>query len=129
MARPLLYGIRTRRRGPEEGEMNERTHGQARLTSRGDRAGRHLRPVDGFVVGGATAWENGQNLWLLLSRPGERLIDFFLEDDEDERAPDPQPHACSGVLPDGKVLIGQVDWEFDRFLSEMLDEEESLGRE
>ncbi len=85
-----------------------------------------LRPVDGFVVGG-NSWESGRNLWLLLSRPGERLIDFFLEDEE-AGADDPAPVACAGLLPDGSVLIGQVDWEADRFLSEMLDERDSGTR-
>lgn len=110
--------------------MKEQAQGGPRQTGWPAGAAKQLRPVDGFVVGGATAWESGQNLWLLLSRPGERLIDFFLEDDEDEISPDPQPCACAGVLPDGTLLIGEVDWEMDRFLSEMLDEEEEpAGRQ
>jgi len=108
--------------------MKEQANNGPRLLARGEMASRQLRPVDGFVVGGATAWENGQNLWLLLSRPGERLIDFFLEDEDGTGSPDPLPCACAGVLPDGTVLIGEVDWEMDRFLSEMLDEEESIAR-
>ena len=69
-----------------------------------------------------------QNLWLLLSRPGERLIDFFLEDDDEKSSADPVPCACAGVLPDGTVMIGHVDWDMDRFLSEMMDEQESVAK-
>ncbi len=108
--------------------MKERTSGERRIPARQDEAVRRLRPVDGFVVGGDAAWESGQNLWLLLSRPGERLIDFFLEDEDLAGSPDPVPCACAGVLPDGTVLIGEVDWEMDRFLSELLDEQEMDGR-
>lgn len=96
-----------------------------RLNARSDLGAHQLRPVDGFVVGGDAAWDSGQNLWLLLSRPGERLIDFFLEDEEEQGSGDPLPCACAGVLSDGSVLIGEVDWEVDRFLSEMLDEQEA----
>jgi hypothetical protein len=107
--------------------MNENTLGTQRLFGTSGRAAPSLRPVDGFVVGGEVVWGSGRNMWLLLSRPGERLIDFFLEDDpEDGCSDDPVPCACAGIAPDGSVLIGEVDWEADRFLSEMLDEQESL---
>jgi len=88
-----------------------------------------LRPVDAFVVGGDVAWETGENLWLLLSRPGEKLIDFFIEEDDAPRCgTDPAPCACSSVRPDGTVTIGTIDWEMDRFLSELLDEQEEAAR-
>ncbi|MBP7148278.1 MAG: hypothetical protein KBD01_12080 [Acidobacteria bacterium] len=109
--------------------MNERTTQSSPATpARAEEGLRRLRPVDGFVVGGDVVWGSGQNLWLLLSRPGERLIDFFLEDDDQVLSRDPIPCACAGVLPDGKLLIGQVNWELDRFLSEMLDEQDSARR-
>ncbi len=104
--------------------MKERVQDLVRHPARTGNASPSLRPVDGFVVGGAVEWETGQNIWLLLSRPGERLIDFFLEDDDANAAGDPTPCACAGVLPDGSLLVGEVDWELDRFLSEMLDEQE-----
>ncbi len=105
--------------------MKSETQTTARMTTRGEPGHHQLRPVDGFVVGGEAAWDSGQNLWLLLSRPGERLIDFFLEDEEEDGTRDPVPCACAGILPDGTVMIGEVDWELDRFLSEMLDEQEA----
>ena len=105
--------------------MKEQARIATRLIGANDESVHRLRPVDGFVAGGDAAWDSGQNLWLLLSRPGERLIDFFLEDEEDfEPGQDPVPCICAGVLPDGSVLVGEVDWETDRFLSEMLDEQE-----
>jgi hypothetical protein len=105
--------------------MKEQARISSRLIGASDDSVHRLRPVDGFVAGGEAAWDSGQNLWLLLSRPGERLIDFFLEDEEDAPvAHDPIPCVCAGVLPDGTVLVGEVDWETDRFLSEMLDEQE-----
>lgn len=104
--------------------MKEQAQGAVRTSARSDDAVKRLRPVDGFVVGGDAEWVTGQNLWLLVSRPGERLIDFFVEDDEGGLSLDPVPCACAGVLPDGTVLIGEVDWELDRFLSELLDEQE-----
>jgi hypothetical protein len=105
--------------------MKEQARISNRLIGAGDESVHRLRPVDGFVAGGEAAWDSGQNLWLLLSRPGERLIDFFLEDEDDAPADvDPIPCVCAGVLPDGTVLVGEVDWETDRFLSEMLDEQE-----
>lgn len=106
---------------------SERPGGQLRPHHRTDSGTPVLKPVDAFVVGGDAAWDTGQNLWLLLSRPGERLIDFFVEDDV-QSSVDPVPCACSGIAPDGSVLIGDVDWEMDRFLSEMLDEQESARR-
>ncbi len=106
--------------------MKERVQSGTRHTVKSGDSVPTLRPVDGFVVGGEAAWDSGQNLWLLVSRPGERLIDFFLEDDE-TGASDPVPCACAGVLPDGTVLISEVDWDVDRFLSEMLDERESAA--
>lgn len=105
----------------------ERTRGPVRTHAKPEAQKATLRPVDAFVVGGDAAWDTGQNLWLLLSRPGERLIDFFVEDDR-QGSPDPAPCACAGVAPDGSVLIGTVDWEMDRFLSEMLDEQEAARR-
>ena len=105
--------------------MKEGAHGLERPITRPENAPPGLKPVDAFVVGGGAAWDTGQNLWLLLSRPGERLIDFFLEDDAPTASPDPVPCACAGVAPDGSVLIGEVDWEMDRFLSEMLDERDA----
>lgn len=108
--------------------MREQAHESARTKSRSSACGAGFRPVDGFVVGGDAAWDSGQNLWLLLSRPGERLIDFFIEDDELASSRDPFPCACAGVAPDGSVLIGAVDWEMDRFLSELLDEKEASNR-
>jgi hypothetical protein len=107
--------------------MKEQARDIVRQPARAEDTVPALRPVDGFVVGGAASWESGQNMWLLLSRPGERLIDFFLEDDRETESLDPAPCACAGVLPDGTVLIGEVDWEFDRFLSEMMDEQESAA--
>ena len=108
--------------------MREHAHESVRPRAQGGAGGAGFRPVDGFVVGGDAAWDSGQNLWLLLSRPGERLIDFFIEDDESESSRDPFPCACAGVTPDGTVLIGAVDWEMDRFLSELLDEREASNR-
>ena len=108
--------------------MKESTRGIERPLPNPGTSVPELRPVDAFVVGGGAAWDTGQNLWLLLSRPGERLIDFFLEDDASNSSPDPVPCACAGVAPDGSVLIGEVDWEMDRFLSEMLDEREAGER-
>lgn len=108
--------------------MKSEARATPRQLTRSELGAQHLRPVDGFVVGGDAVWDSGQNLWLLLSRPGERLIDFFLEDEEDAVSRDPIPCACAGILPDGSVLIGEVDWEIDRFLSEMLDENESQDR-
>ncbi len=107
--------------------MKERIQNGLRTATRTEEGQAKLRPVDGFVVGGDAAWDNGHNLWLLLSRPGERLIDFFLEEDDLDRALDPVPFACAGVAADGSVLIGEVDWELDRFLSEMLDEKEAAA--
>ncbi len=104
--------------------MKEQTQNALRNRSRDDESGRALRPVDGFVVGGDADWETGKNLWVLLSRPGERLIDFFLEDDDFEVSPDPVPCACAGLRSDKGVSVGEVDWELDRFLSEMLDDQE-----
>ena len=106
--------------------MKEQARISSRLIGAHDDSVHRLRPVDGFVAGGEAAWDSGQNLWLLLSRPGERLIDFFLEDDDEAMTnSDPTPCVCAGVLPDGSVLVGEVDWESDRFLSEMLDEQEA----
>jgi hypothetical protein len=105
--------------------MKERVQNGTRHPVKAGESVPTLRPVDGFVVGGEAAWDSGQNLWLLVSRPGERLIDFFLEDDD--AGADPVPCACGGVLPDGSVLIGEVDWDVDRFLSELLDEKESAA--
>jgi hypothetical protein len=107
--------------------MKERIQSGTRTIARNEEEHTRLRPVDGFVVGGDAAWESGENLWLLLSRPGERLIDFFLEEDELDRSLDPIPYACAGVSADGTVLIAEVDWELDRFLSEMLDEKETAA--
>lgn len=108
--------------------MKAETRSELRSVAKADEGHRTLRPVDGFVVGGEASWDSGQNLWLLLSKPGERLIDFFLEDEEDMGSADPVPCACAGVLPDGTVLIGEVDWEMDRFLSEMLDEQDQARK-
>ena len=105
--------------------MNERVQDFVRQSAKTGDAAPTLRPVDAFVVGGEVAWESGQNVWLLLARPGERLIDFFLEDDEVAKSEDPAPCACGGVLPDGTLVIDAVDWEMDRFLSELLDDQES----
>lgn len=105
--------------------MKERTQDAARDKARGVLGVPALRPIDGFVVGGATGWDTRANLWVLLSRPGERLIDFFLEDDDQRDSTDPLPCACTGLLPDGRVTIGAVDWDLDRFLSEIMDEGES----
>ena len=108
--------------------MKARTQDVTRPTTRSTASRVTLRPVDGFVVGGAAEWSSAQNLWLLLSRPGERLIDFFMDDDEQGGScADPVTCACAGVLPDGTVLIGEVDWEMDRFLSEVLDEQEAVS--
>jgi hypothetical protein len=105
--------------------MKEEAHGSTRTPPAPLAPAPDLRPVDGFVVGGEASWRDGDNLWLLLSRPGERLIDFFLEDERVEGSPDPVPCACAGLGPDGTVQIAEVDWELDRFLSEMLDEKEA----
>jgi hypothetical protein len=105
--------------------MNERVQDSIRQPAKAGDSAPTLRPVDAFVVGGEVAWESGQNLWLMLSRPGERLIDFFLEDDEVTKSRDPAPCACAGVLPDGTLMIEEVDWEMDRFLSELLDDQEN----
>lgn len=105
--------------------MKERVQDLVRPPAKAGGAAPSLRPVDGFVVGGDVEWQSGQNLWLLLSRPGERLINFFLEDDDTHASTDPAPCACAGMLPDGTLLIAEVDWEMDQFLSEMLDEQES----
>lgn len=107
--------------------MKERTQSAARDASRGPGPAGGLRPVDAFVVGGPDGWTRGANLWLLLSRPGERLIDFFLEDDGDGRSvADPVPCACAGLTADGRITIGAVDWNHDRFFSEMMDERDTL---
>ncbi|RMG47296.1 MAG: hypothetical protein D6718_04055 [Acidobacteria bacterium] len=108
----------------------ERAHTGPQITARREGSPHALRPVDAFVVGGDVAWETGENLWLLLSRPGEKLIDFFIEDEDDAPsvAADPAPFACAGVRPDGTVLVGAIDWETDRFLSELLDEQEEAAR-
>jgi len=111
-----------------EDRMREHAQESVRGKRQAGTCGAGFRPVDGFVVGGDAAWDSGQNLWLLLSRPGERLIDFFIEDDETSASRDPFPCACAGVAPDGTVLIGAVDWEMDRFLSEMLDERDASNR-
>jgi hypothetical protein len=109
--------------------MKEEPRSNVRVHGRSDSDAAILKPVDGFVVGGDAAWESGENLWLLLSKPGERLIDFFLEDDDGEGVvADPVPCACAGVGPDGTVLISEVDWELDRFLSELLDERSAAKR-
>lgn len=108
--------------------MKERVQDVVRQHGKGHGTTPVLRPVDGFVVGGEASLDSGQNLWLLLSRPGERLIDFFLEDDDERASSDPVPCACAGVLPDGTVMIGHVDWDMDRFLSEMMDEQESVAK-
>ena len=80
------------------------------------------RPVDGFVVGGEETESAGGDIWVLVSRPGEGLIDFFLEDDPSGVAADPRPRACLGVEEDGTLRIGTLDWETDRFLSELMEE-------
>lgn len=103
--------------------MKEQARDNARSQTRASHL-RRLRPVDGFVVGGEALWQSGDNLWLMLSQPGERLIDFFLEDEKSET--DPAPCACGGILADGTLVIGEIDWEMDRFLSEMLDEQEAV---
>lgn len=107
--------------------MKATTQDVARQAPKNAEARATLRPVDGFVVGGAAEWSSAQNMWLLLSRPGERLIDFFLDDERDGTSADPVPCACAGVLPDGTIVIGEVDWEMDRFLSEVLDDQESAA--
>lgn len=108
----------------------ERAHTGSHPSTRREGSPHALRPVDAFVVGGDVAWETGDNLWLLLSRPGEKLIDFFIEDEEGspKSGADPTPCACAGVRPDGTVTIGAIDWEMDRFLSELLDEQEEAAR-
>ena len=80
------------------------------------------RPVDGFVVGGEENENPDGDIWVLVSRPGEGLIDFFLDDDASGVAPDPRPRACLGVEEDGTLRIGALDWETDRFLSELMEE-------
>lgn len=83
---------------------------------------RRYRPVDGFVVGGDTPDGLSGDIWVLVSRPGEGLIDFFLEDEPTGVATDPRPRACLGMEADGTLRIGTLDWETDRFLSELMEE-------
>ena len=80
------------------------------------------RPVDGFVVGRPEADGDTRDIWVLVSRPGEGLMDFFLEDDPIGVAADPGPRCCLGIEDDGTLRIGTLDWETDRFLSELMEE-------
>ena len=54
-------------------------------------------------------------------------MDFFLEDDPSGVAADPRPRCCLGIEEDGSLRIGTVDWETDRFLSELIEDKEMEG--
>ena len=108
--------------------MKERLENGLRSLHRAIGAVPRLRPVDAFVVGGRRSLETGGNVWLLMSRPGEKLIDFFLADDDAAKTDDPVPCACAGMTADGRVVIGEVNWDADRFLSELMDEGDAAAR-
>lgn len=79
------------------------------------------RPVDGVVFGSARERGRKQDVWVLMSRPGEGVMEFFLEDDEPTGiVAEPGTQCCLGVDPDGTVTLGSLDWDRDRFLSEMI---------
>jgi hypothetical protein len=79
------------------------------------------RPVDGVVFGDARKRGGRQDVWVLMSRPGEGVMEFFLDDDEPSGVvADPGTQCCLGVEPDGTITLGRLDWDRDRFLSEMI---------
>jgi hypothetical protein len=57
-----------------------------------------------------------------MSRPGEGVMEFFLDDEPSGVVADPRPQCCLGVEPDGTITIGRLDWDRDSFLSEMIYE-------
>jgi hypothetical protein len=81
------------------------------------------RPVDGIVVGQRPHRKAARDIWVLVSRPGEGLMDFFLEDEPTGVVSDPHPQCCLGLGPDGTVTIGSLDWERDQLLSELVRED------
>lgn len=83
-----------------------------------------LRPVDGFLPDSKGSAEKlVLSSCTLLSRPGERLIDYFLEDANGDQAEDPVPYCGEVVMKDGvpAVVVREINWEQDRFLSEIME--------
>ena len=79
------------------------------------------RPVDGVVFGNARERGSQQDVWVLMSRPGEGVMEFFLDDAEPSGVvAEPGTQCCLGVAADGTVTLGSLDLDRDRFLSEMI---------
>jgi hypothetical protein len=79
------------------------------------------RPVDGVVFGDGRTRGSRQDVWVLMSRPGEGVMEFFLDDDEPSGVvAEPGTQVCLGVGSDGTITLGSLDWDRDRFLSEMI---------
>ena len=85
------------------------------------------RPIDGMVVGlhktSGTASPRGwvRDAYVVMAPPGEGVADFFLEDEPagPGQHRDPVPWVCRGVTSDGSLVLGSVNLEGDRFLSEI----------
>ncbi|MGH9391465.1 MAG: hypothetical protein ACRD1Z_17810 [Vicinamibacteria bacterium] len=85
------------------------------------------RPVDGIVVG-VDAMESKRHprawvrdTWIVAASPEEGLAEFFLEDFDEPAGPPGGTSAwvCRAVRADGSIILGEVNFRDDRFLSEI----------
>ena len=94
------------------------------------------RALDGLVAGGNRAKglnkANLRSTWILVSRNDEPVEDFFLDSpfgaDAVAGGEDPVAWICRGMRADGTVRLGAVDFEVDRFASDVLASIERRGR-
>lgn len=93
-----------------------------------------IRARDGIVTGprfsGAPGRKQASATWVLVARNDEPVEDFFMDspfgsDDHEQhaRGEDPVAWICRGISSDGKVRLGAVDLEVDRFVSDVLSED------
>lgn len=85
------------------------------------------RVLDGIVTGAPRARGLGRGrlrtTWVLVARHDEPVEDFFLDSpfgDEAGGDEDPVAWICRGVRADGTVRLGAVDFDVDRFASDVL---------
>ena len=93
------------------------------------------RVLDGIVAGapGARGLGRGRlrSTWVLVARGDEPVEEFFLDspfgEDGAEGGEDPIAWICRGIRADGTVRLGAVDFDVDRFVSDVLHDSEDAG--
>jgi len=93
-----------------------------------ERIERAPRLVDGIVTEASRARglsrARGRETWLLVARHDEPVEEFFLDSPfgagDRTAGDDPVAWICRGVRPDGTLRLGFVDFDVDRFASDVL---------